>query len=136
MVVGVKYLLDSTVCIQILRSRSQDLAKRIIKHAHGELGVSTVVAAELYYGAVSAGSRAKEELGRIRKLLSLTQVLPFNRTAAEHYGRLRFFLEEHACVIGSFDLLIASHALSLDVPVVTHNVREFQRVPGLRVETW
>ncbi|BDV38754.1 hypothetical protein DSM21852_20070 [Methylocystis bryophila] len=93
-----------------------------------------VVAAELRYGCVKAGSTRLAEA--VEKLLAEIDLLPFEVPADAEYGRLRARLEQQGKTIGSNDLLIAAHALAIDATIVTANVSEFSRVEGLRVENW
>ena len=82
------------------------------------------------------GSRAVRNREALKQFVSQRDVAPFGRDATGAYGRLRYALEKKGLPIGSWDLLIAAHAVSLDVRLITHNVREFGRVPGLRIEDW
>ncbi len=97
--------------------------------------MSSVTAAELYYG-LARSTRPDQERAGVEALLSAVSVLPFDRKAAEGYGMLRRYLERRGEIIGQFDLLIASHALSASATLVTNNTREFARVPTLTLEDW
>ena len=130
-----KLMLDTSVCIHLIRERPPSVLERFASHAVGDLGVSVVTLAELEYG-VGRSSRPSRNRDALDQFISPLEVAPFDRSAAAAYGRLRATLEKKGQSIGSMDLLIAAHALGLGVPVVTHNVREFARVPGLPVEDW
>jgi tRNA(fMet)-specific endonuclease VapC len=111
------------------------VVERLNELSVDDLAISAISAAELYHGA--AHSRAREtELRRVRALLEVLTVLDFGTNAAISYGVVRRMLERSGHVIGQFDMLIAGHALSVGATVVTHNTREFRRVPGLLVEDW
>lgn len=97
--------------------------------------MSVVSYLELIYGAEKS-QRPKENLARVEQLEQLIPALPLDRTVGMHYGRVRADLERKGTSIGSYDLLIASHALALGLTLVTNNVREFGRVEGLRLENW
>lgn len=129
-----RYLLDSTVCIEIARGRATDAARRVAAHAPAELAISAINLLELEYG-VARSDRPAQERQRVDRVLgALSRILPFDADAARLCARMRHALR--AQPIGAYDLMIASVALVHDLTVVTHNVRAFGRVPGLRVEDW
>jgi len=130
-----KWMLDTNICIDIIKERPRSVLDRFKAHAVGEIGVSVVTLAELEYG-VSASSRPGKNREALDLFVSPLEVASFDRDATAAYGRLRAALEKKGQTIGSMDLLIAAHAVSLDVRVVTHNSREFGRVPGLKIEDW
>lgn len=129
-----KYLIDSDVLIQLERTRSPSLVQRFSRH-HGELALSSIVASELLYGA--AKSR-EPELARTNLMLmfALLQALDFTAGDAEHVADIRLHLQQTGQMIGPNDLLIAGQARARGMVLVTNNTREFERVPGLRVENW
>ena len=130
-----RVLLDTNICIYIIKQRPASVLKKFASYPVGDIGISVITLAELEYGASKSGQPAKN-----RKALDLfvspLEVAAFDRRATAAYGRIRALLEKKGRPIGSLDLLIAAHALSLDVRLVTNNVREFKRVPSLRVENW
>lgn len=130
-----KLMLDTNICIDIIRERPSSLLARFAAHAVGEIGISVMTLAELEYG-VSKSSRPSRNRDALGQFISPLEMAPFDRQATVTYGRLRTALEKKGQSIGSIDLLIAAHAVSLDVRLVTHNVGEFGRVPGLRIEDW
>jgi tRNA(fMet)-specific endonuclease VapC len=130
-----KWMLDTNICIDIIKERPRSVLDRFQGHAIGDIGVSVVTLAELEYG-VSASSRPAKNREALDQFVSPLQVASFDRDATATYGRLRAALEKKGQMIGSMDLLIAAHAVSLDVRLVTHNSREFGRVPGLKIEDW
>ena len=130
-----RFLLDSNTCIQFLNRRSEPLLRRLVDTPDEEIAVCSVVRAELFYGAKK--SREPERSRRIQDgFLGRSTSLPFDDEAAVAYAEIRALLEKAGTPIGANDLLIASIALSNDLVLVTHNVSEFGRVPGLHVEDW
>lgn len=130
-----KWMLDTNICVDIIKERLRSILDRFKDHAVGDIGISVVTLAELEYG-VSASSRPVKNRDALNQFVSPLEVAPFDRQATAEYGRLRAALEKKGQMIGSMDLLIAAHAVSLDVRLVTHNSREFGRVPGLKIEDW
>ena len=129
-----RYMLDTNICIQIMNHANDALLTRLIEH-EGEMCISTVVAAELRFG-VAKSSAQKKNRQLLTEFLSPLEILPFDEDAAESYGELRAALERAGKPIGPLDTLIAGHALSLGATLITHNTREFQRVKGLKLESW
>jgi tRNA(fMet)-specific endonuclease VapC len=130
-----KWMLDTNICIDIIRTRPRSVLDQFTGHTVGDIGLSVVTLAELEYG-VSASGRPAKNRDALDQFVSPLQIAPFDRHATVAYGRLRAVLEKKGQMIGSMDLLIAAHAVSLDVRLVTHNSREFERVPGLKIENW
>ena len=129
----IRYLLDTNVCVELLRGRAAGLFRRLSSLAPDEVAISSITLAELQYGVMKSSNRARHETLLIQFCAPL-EIMPFDSIAAEVYGRVRVALEHKGIPIGPLDTLIASHALSLDATLLTNNLREFQRVPGLRVE--
>ncbi len=130
-----KYLLDTNICVFVIRQKSPHLLTRFPQFMPNDLGISTVTLAELRYGADRSNNPAKNH-SLINGLLVALDVASFDARAADVYGVVRADLESRGCMIGSLDMMIAAHALCLGVPVVTNNIGEFSRVPGLSVEDW
>ena len=128
-------LLDTNVCIHIIRRRPPGVLRKFESYEVGEVGVSSVTFAELSYGAEKSALPEQNREALSRFLLPL-EVLAFGVEAAAAYGRVRAALEKAGNPIGPLDTLIAAHAASLGVTLVTNNVREFSRVPGLEIEDW
>lgn len=127
-----KYLLDSNAVIALLKGHPEFLA-RIRQHQPRDFAVSSIVAHELFYGAYK-GRRTAENLVRIEALRF--EVLDFDREDARHSGELRAALTATGTPVGPYDVLIAGQALARGLTLITHNVREFQRIPRLQVEDW
>jgi tRNA(fMet)-specific endonuclease VapC len=130
----VKLLLDTDVCIAIL-NRDERVRERLHRHAPSKLRMSAITLAELRFG-VAKSANGRRAAANLRVLLGKITAVPFDDAATERYGTLRALLEARGSPIGPLDTLIAAHALSLGWGLVTHNVREFRRVPGLPVEDW
>jgi tRNA(fMet)-specific endonuclease VapC len=128
-----RFLLDSNVVIELLRNRNPRLAHRLRREPPGEIALSAVVAHELFYGAFK-GQRVVENVAQVDSLRF--QVLAFDKEDARRAGQIRAHLAAAALEIGPYDVLIAGQATARDLTLVTHNVREFGRVPGLRIEDW
>jgi len=131
----VKYLLDSNVCIDYLTGRHPPVTTRIQRLLPEDLCLSSIVVAELRYGAdKSARSRRNHRL--LDALINEMPCRDFDSKAASIYGKIRAALEKRGHPIGPNDMLIAAHALSLDLVLVSDNIREFSRVRGLQLENW
>jgi tRNA(fMet)-specific endonuclease VapC len=130
-----KRLLDTNVCIHIIRRGVPEVLRRFERFEVGEIGVSSVTVAELHYGAEKS-SRPEQNLEALGRFLLPLEVAAFEVEAAVAYGRIRATLERAGTPIGPLDNLIAAHALSLGVTLVTNNLREFECVPDLQIEDW
>ena len=130
-----RVMLDTNICIYVIKRHPQEVIERFRSFAVGEIGVSVITLAELQYGA-SKSSQPKRNHEALQQFVSPLRVADFDRRASAVYGDLRPKLERRGRPIGAMDLLIAAHALSLDVPLVTNNEKEFGRVAGLVVENW
>ena len=127
-------MLDTNVLSALVRRPDGDLAARVAALPSGSFAVSVVVAGELRYGAQRRGS---DRLTRqVEAVLSAVDVLPLAEPADRNYGEIRNALERIGQSIGPNDLFVAAHARALSATLVTNNVREFRRVPGLTVEDW
>ena len=129
-----RYLLDTNICIYVINARPPAVLARFMAHEIDGLGISAITASELYWGVCKSGSSRNKTT--LDKFLSPLTILDYDQTAAQHYGELRAYLEQQGTPIGPLDQQIAAHALALNLTLVTTNVREFDRVPGLRVENW
>ena len=129
-----KYMLDTNLCVRVLRSKPEPLREKF--NAEGSsLSISSVVLYELLYGAAKS-ARPVENRKAVEAFAARLSVLQFDSDAALHAGEIRAELERGGRTIGAYDLLIAGHARSRGLIVVTNNVREFKRVDGLRCEDW
>ncbi len=130
----IKYMLDTNILIYTIRNRPTKVRQAFKKHS-AFLAMSTVTLGELIYGAEKSTQSARN-LEDIEALAARLDVIPFDSEAAIHFGQVRAELANSGKVIGPYDLMIAGHARSRGLILVTNNLREFNRVPGLRVENW
>ncbi len=131
---GLRYLLDTNILSALIRQPQGTVASTLARRGYATACTSIVVAAELRFGARKCGSAALT--ARVEELLAAFPVLPLEADVDRTYAEARFQLEQSGTPIGPNDLLIAAHALSLGLTVVTDNDREFSRVVGLLVENW
>ncbi len=127
-------LLDTNICIYIINQRPQHVIEQFQQYRSGDLGLSTVVASELAYGVAKSGSQKNREA--LEMFLAPFEIMPFDEQCVWVYGDLRSDLEKRGEPIGSLDTMIAAHALSIDARLVTNNLREFSKVPKLKLENW
>ena len=130
-----RLILDTNICIYLIKEQPASVLDRFTAHPVGDIGVSVITLAELEYG-VAKSSRPARNRAALEQFVSPLEVAAFDRDATAVYGRVRAQLEKKGQPIGSMDLLIAAHAISLGVRLITHNVKGFRKVPGLRVEDW
>jgi tRNA(fMet)-specific endonuclease VapC len=130
----VKFLLDTNTCVYAIK-RFPSVIERLQGHSPEDLGVAVITLAELWFGARKS-SRPERTRASVDAFLLPLEIIPLDRDAAEAYAEIRLRLERLGRPIGERDLLIAAIARSRDLTVVTHNVGEFGRVPGLTVEDW
>ena len=129
------YMLDTNICVSLIRQKQRGLIERLTSHDPDEVGVSIITVAELSYGAQKS-AQPSQNLRALEQFLLPLEVADFDQSAADTYGLVRAHLETNGNPIGSMDMLIGAHALSLGVVLVTNNIREFKRIPNLRVEDW
>jgi len=130
-----KYLLDTNICIYIINEKPNKVLKKFEQYPVHEFGISSITHAELQYG-VAESKKNKNQAALDEFLLPLT-ILPFHgRRLVERYGKIRAFPESKGKTIGPLDTLIAAHALSLDLTIISNNIREFSRIPNLKCENW
>lgn len=128
------YMLDTNICIHVMKTYPPELRDKFNTLAD-QLCISSITLGELHFGAEKSARRARNLLA-IENFTARLQVLPFGEKAAAHYGQLRAELERAGTPCGPHDMQIAAHARSEGLIVVTRNVREFSRMPGIRVESW
>jgi tRNA(fMet)-specific endonuclease VapC len=129
-----KYLLDTNIVIYVIKRRPIEVMGVFNENA-GRMAISAVTLSELFHGAEKS-ARVAQNLAVVEEFASLLEVLPYSAKASQHYGAIRSELEKLGMPIGVNDLHIASQARSQGLVLVTNNVAEFARVPGLMVENW
>ncbi|QYF91962.1 type II toxin-antitoxin system VapC family toxin [Massilia sp. PAMC28688] len=127
-------MLDTNILIYLIKQKPAQVMRRFSTHALTDISVSSISVAELEFGVTKSGSTRNQEA--LHGWLQLLHRPAFDDHAAHTYGLLRTALEANGTPIGPLDTLIAAHAMALDMTLVTNNVREFSRVPGLLIEDW
>lgn len=129
-----KYMLDTNICIFTIKNKPQIVREAFGRHA-GQLSISAITLMELVYGAEKSSAPAKN-LEIVEGFAARLEVLDYDQAAAQHTGQLRAELARAGTPIGPYDLMIAGHARSQGLILVSNNVRKFERVQGLRLEDW
>ena len=130
-----KYMLDTNICIYIIKHKPEAVIRKFVLHDPDEICISAVTYAELIYGVEKSQAVEKNRLA-LSLFLSPITVLEFDSRASEKYGIIRAELEKKGTQIGPMDMLIAGHAKAEKLILVTNNTREFIRVEGLEIEDW
>ncbi|MDX2495979.1 MAG: type II toxin-antitoxin system VapC family toxin [Desulfuromusa sp.] len=128
-------MLDTNICIYIIKQRPPEVLEHFRDYQIGDIAISSVTLAELRYGVAKSQYQDKNAKALDEFIIPL-ELLSFDEGASLAYGEIRATLERLGTPIGSMDLLIAAHAVSLGVTLVTNNIREFIHVPGLKVIDW
>ena len=127
-------LLDTDTCIYIINNRPPNVLERFRKYKAGEVGISSIAASELACGVAKSGSAKNRKA--LEMFLAPMQILPFDSQCLWFYADLRAYLEKQGLAIGPMDTLIAAQALSIGGTLVTNNIKEFMRVPKLKLDNW
>ena len=130
-----RYMLDTNICIYAIKHKPKQVFFRLQEHEPAEICISSITYAELVHGVEKSQAVEKNRLA-LALLLSNIEILNFDSSAAESYGKIRADLEKQGTPIGPLDMMIAGHARSLGYTVVTNNTKEFQRVDRLKLENW
>lgn len=130
-----KYMLDTNICIYAIKHKPKQVFEKLQQVNPSDVCISSVTYAELIHGVEKSMAVEKNRLA-LALLLANINILSFDVSAADCYGKIRAELEKKGTPIGPLDMMIAGHAKSLDYTVVTNNTREFSRVTGLRLENW
>jgi tRNA(fMet)-specific endonuclease VapC len=131
-----KYLLDTNICIYIINEKPEKILRKFERYPIHDFGISSITQAELQYGIAKSKNKNTNQFALDEFLLPLT-ILPFHGAKlVACYGEIRALLESKGKTIGPLDMLIAAHALSLDLMIISNNLKEFSRVPNLKCENW
>ena len=130
-----KYMLDPNICIYIMKKNPPQVLEKFLSLNSNEVGISSITQAELEFGACKSNNPLKNKL-TLMIFLAGIKILPFDEKAATEYGDIRAALERRGTPIGANDLLIAAHARSLQLVLVTNNLKEFERIDNLKIENW
>lgn len=129
------YMLDTNICIYAMKNKPEKVLQRLKEEINDGVCISSITLAELEYGMKHSSNPAKNEQALLRFLLPF-DVLPFGAAAASEYGEIRAYLQKVGTPIDAMDMLIAAHAKSEDIVLVTNNTRGFEQVVGLELENW
>ena len=129
------YMLDTNICIYIIKQKPKEVIDHLKKIKNSDLCISSITYSELLYG-VEKSSNVTKNLLALTMFLTNIELISYDENASAQYGLIRAELERNGKPIGPLDMLIAAHAKSLKITLVTNNVKEFERVNGLKVENW
>jgi len=131
------YMLDTNICIYIIKKKTENVLGKLKQNWEKGLFISTITLAELEFGNANADSLYKERNQlALLEFLTIMGIKHFDELAAKEYGTLKKDLKDRNYLIGPLDMLIAAHAKSLDMTLATNNVKEFRRIPYLKIENW
>jgi tRNA(fMet)-specific endonuclease VapC len=131
----VKYLLDTNICIYLIKKKPAPVFEKFEQHRVGDIGLSAISYSELAYGVAHSSQPEQNELA-LQEFAAPLEILPYPLEAAAFYGPLRAELKKKGQLLGLLDMLIAAHALQLEAILVTNNTEEFSRISHLRTENW
>ena len=129
------YMLDTNICIYAIKNKPEQVLRRLKDNLPKGLCISAITLAELEHGVEKSVNPEKNQMALIQ-FLAILDILPFDDLAATEYGNICAYLQKRGTPIGTMDMLIAGHARSEKLILVTNNVQEFERVPNLKVENW
>ncbi len=130
-----KYMLDTNICIYLIKQKPPKVLKHFKSHAVGDIGISSITLAELRYG-VSKSRQVERNRQALDEFILPLEIDDFGEKAAMEYGAVRAELEKAGKPVGSMDMLIGAHALALGATLVTNNVKEFRQIKNLKVVDW
>jgi tRNA(fMet)-specific endonuclease VapC len=130
-----KSMLDTNICIYIIKQKPQKVIDRFRRAKVSEIGVSSITLSELEYGVIKSANPEQNKLA-LTQFVAPIEIPAYDDAAAQYYGEVRAYLERQGTLIGSLDMLIAAHSLSLNAVLVTNNEKVFERVPNLKIENW
>jgi tRNA(fMet)-specific endonuclease VapC len=131
----IRYMLDTNTCIYIIKKKPLDVLERFRQTRISQVGISSITLSELEYGVAKSSKPERNQIA-LAQFLAPLEILSYGNDAATQYGRLRADLENQGTPIGSLDMLIAAHALSVVCVLVTNNEKEFSRIPNLQFSNW
>ncbi len=129
------FLIDTNICIYIMNDHPPEVIQKFRDIGVGNICISSITVSELQYGAYKS-KQIKKNINRLDEFLSPFEILAYNESASNFYGKIRSQLEKTGNVIGPLDMLIAAHALSEKLTLITNNVKEFKRVKSLKIQNW
>ena len=129
------YMLDTNICIYAIKNKPEQVLEKLKQNLSNGICISAITLAELQHGIEKSMNREKNSMALLQ-FLSILDILPFDDLAAVEYGKICAYLQKRGTPIGTMDMLIAAHAKTENLIIVTNNVREFERVPNLKIENW
>ena len=130
-----KLMLDTNICIYIIKQQPVAVLKRFLEYQIGDIGISSITLSELRYG-VAKSTHQEKNTTALDEFITPLEIVSFDEEAAHMYGDIRATFEKAGTPIGAMDMLIAAHAVSLGIPLVTNNTREFVSIPTLTAIDW
>lgn len=130
-----KYMLDTNICIYLIKQNPTHVKQKFETISVGDICLSSITVAELQFG-IEKSSFQERNRKALELFLAPLIIVDFDASPAVEFGKIRILLEKGGTPIGAYDLLIAAHARSLDLSLVTNNLREFSRIPDLKIENW
>jgi tRNA(fMet)-specific endonuclease VapC len=131
----IKYLLDTNICIYIIKQKPKNVIERFRQSQVSEIGVSSITLSELEYGVMKSAKPVQNKLA-LAQFIAPIEIAAYDDVAAQHYGVIRTHLERQGTPVDCLDMLIAAHALSQNSVLITNNESEFKRIPNLKIENW
>jgi tRNA(fMet)-specific endonuclease VapC len=128
-------MLDTNIIIYIIKQKPENVIERFRQTQISDIGVSSITLSELEYGVMKSAKPEQNKLA-LAQFIAPIEIYAYDDVAAQHYGKIRSHLERQGTPIGSLDMLIAAHALSVDSVLITNNESEFKRVSNLKIENW
>ena len=129
------YMLDTNICIYAIKNNPEQVLEKLKQNLSNRICISAITLAELQHGVEKSMNPEKNSMALLQ-FLSILDILPFDDLAAVEYGKIYAYLQKRGTPIGTMDMLIAAHAKTENLIIVTNNVREFERVPNLKIENW
>ena len=129
------YMLDTNICIYAIKNNPEQVLEKLKQNLSNRICISAITLAELQHGVEKSMNPEKNSMALLQ-FLSILDILPFDDLAAVEYGKICAYLQKRGTPIGTMDMLIAAHAKTENLIIVTNNVREFERVPNLKIENW
>ena len=131
------YMLDTNMCIYIIKKKTTGVLDKLKLNMKNGLFISSITLAELEFGNANADQQYKERNKiALLEFLIIMEIKYFDENAAKEFGIIKKDLKDRNCLLGPYDMLIGAHAKSLNLILVTNNIREFKRVKGLKIENW
>ena len=130
-----KYMLDTNICIYIIKKKPPEIIKRFKQIEISQIGISSITLSELLFGVYKSSKPEQNQLA-LAQFAAPLEIVSYGDEVADFYGRLRTHLEKQGTPIGSLDMLIAAHALSIGSILIINNEKEFNRIPNLKIENW